>query len=266
MQQTIDYIKSVIGDFKPEVGIVLGSGLGELADEYSKFAIPYDKIPNFISSTVVGHKGRLVFAQINGKKTVMMQGRVHFYEGHTMQEITYPIKVMKKLGVSHLILTNAAGGINPDFTPGDIMVITDHINNMCSNPLIGKNDDNFGTRFPDMTEVYKKDLAKIAKESAAELGIDIKEGVYLANSGPSYETPAEIKMYKLMGADAVGMSTVPEAIVGNYCDMKILGLSCITNSASKSDGKKLSHSEVIETSNMVKTKFKSLVVKILEKI
>lgn len=266
MQQTVDYIKSVIGDFNPEVCIVLGSGLGELADEYSQFAIPYEEIPNFISSTVVGHKGRLVFAQINGKKTVMMQGRVHFYEGHTMQEITYPIKVMKKLGVSHLILTNAAGGINPDFTPGDIMIITDHINNMCSNPLIGKNDDNFGTRFPDMTEVYKKDLVKIAKESSAELGFDIKEGVYLANSGPSYETPAEIKMYKLMGADAVGMSTVPEAIVGNYCGMKILGLSCITNSASKSDGKKLSHNEVIETSNKVKTKFKSLVVKILEKI
>ena len=294
MEKTLKCISSKIGDFKPEIGIILGSGLGELADEYCDIAIPYGEIEGFISSTVKGHKGRLVFAEIFGKKVVMMQGRVHFYEGHTMQEITYPIKVMKKLGVqtviltnaagnatqavpesvkamkklgvNTLILTNAAGGVNPDFKPADLMLITDHINNMGANPLVGKNDEEFGTRFPDMTEVYRHELINTAKTCGEELGIELREGVYLANSGPSYETPAEIRMYKLMGADAVGMSTIPEAIVGNYCGMKILGISCITNSASKTGGEKLSHDEVIEASNKAKNKFKKLVLKVVEKL
>ena len=266
MEKTLKCISSKIGDFKPEIGIILGSGLGELADEYCDIAIPYGEIEGFISSTVKGHKGRLVFAEIFGKKVVMMQGRVHFYEGHTMQEITYPIKVMKKLGVNTLILTNAAGGVNPDFKPADLMLITDHINNMGANPLVGKNDEEFGTRFPDMTEVYRHELINTAKTCGEELGIELREGVYLANSGPSYETPAEIRMYKLMGADAVGMSTIPEAIVGNYCGMKILGISCITNSASKTGGEKLSHDEVIEASNKAKNKFKKLVLRVVEKL
>lgn len=263
MEDTIRFIKERTGDFTPVIGIILGSGLGELADEYCNTAIPYSEIPNFISSTVHGHKGRLVFAEISGKKVVMMQGRNHFYEGHTMQEITYPVKVMKKLGVETLILTNAAGAVNESYIPSDLMIIKDHINFMGSNPLIGPNDPEFGERFPDMSEIYKKDLIALAKKCASKLGLEIKEGVYLANSGPCYETPAEIKMARMFGADAVGMSTVPEAIVANYCGMKVLGISCISNTASAQDGEKLSHAEVIDTTTKAKEKFKSLVVKII---
>ena len=266
MEETLKYIQSIIGDFKPEIGVILGSGLGELADEYCDIAISYNDIPNFIKSTVKGHKGRLVFAQISGKNVVMMQGRNHFYEGHTMQEITYPIKVMKKLGVKNLILTNAAGGVNESFSAGDLMIITDHINNMGSNPLIGKNDDTLGERFPDMTDVYKLDLIELAQKCAQYLNIDIQKGVYIANSGPSYETPAEIRMARLLGADAVGMSTVPEAIVANYCGMQVLVISCISNAASSSGGAALSHEEVIAATDKAKHKFKQLVVKIIEQI
>ena len=266
MEETINYIKSKIGEFNPEIGIILGSGLGELADEYCDIAISYNDIPNFIKSTVVGHKGRLVFAEIASKKVVMMQGRNHFYEGHTMQEITYPVKVMKKLGVKNLILTNAAGGVNLSFKAGDLMLITDHINFMGANPLVGKNDDTLGERFPDMTEIYKQELIQIAKNCADDLDIDIQEGVYFANSGPSYETPAEISMARILGADAVGMSTVPEAIVANYCGINVLGISCISNAASSSGGGKLSHEEVIQATNKAKEKFKKLVVKIIENI
>ena len=266
MKDTIKYIQDKIGNFSPEIGIILGSGLGELADEYCDISLSYSDIPNFIKSTVVGHKGRLVFAEISGKKVVMMQGRNHFYEGHTMQEITYPIKVMKNLGVKNLILTNAAGGVNLSFKTGDLMLITDHINFMGANPLVGKNDDNLGERFPDMTEIYKQTLIQTAKKCAQELDIDIQEGVYFANSGPSYETPAEINMARILGADAVGMSTVPEAIVANYCGINVLGISCISNAASSSDGSRLSHNEVIDATNKAKGKFKQLVVKIIEKI
>ena len=193
MQNTIEFIREKTNNFKPEIAIVLGSGLGELADEYCDYAIPYNEIPDFIKSTVHGHKGRLVFAEIQGKKVVMMQGRNHFYEGHSMQEITYPIKVMKALGIKTLILTNAAGAVNEEYRPADLMLITDHINHMGSNPLIGPNDEKLGERFPDMTEVYKKSLIEIAEKCANDLNIDIKKGVYWANSGPSYETPAEKK-------------------------------------------------------------------------
>ncbi len=263
MQNTIDFINSKTENFKPEIGIILGSGLGELADEHCDFAVNYQEIPNFIKSTVKGHKGRLVFAQINGKNVVMMQGRNHFYEGHSMQEITYPVKIMKKLGVKTLILTNAAGAVNESFRPSDLMIITDHINRMGSNPLIGANDEEFGERFPDMSEIYSKRLIEITEKCAQNLGIDIQKGVYLANSGPSYETPAEIRMMRIMGADAVGMSTVPEAIVANYCGMEILGISCISNSASGvGNCGKLSHEEVIEVTNNSKTKFKKLILEI----
>ncbi len=264
MKETIRYIESYIKDFKPETGIILGSGLGELADEYCDIAISYNDIPNFIKSTVKGHKGRLVFAKIAGRKVVMMQGRNHFYEGHTMSEITYPVKVMKKLGVKNLILTNAAGGINKDFKAGDLMLITDHINFMGANPLVGRNDDTLGERFPDMTEIYKKYLIELAKKCAADLNISLKEGIYFANSGPSYETPAEIRMASILGADAVGMSTVPEAIVANYCGLNVLGISCISNPASTSEGERLSHEDVIKAADKAKVKFKSLIVKIIE--
>lgn len=264
MQNTIEFIREKTNDFKPEIAIVLGSGLGELADEYCDYAIPYNEIPDFIKSTVHGHKGRLVFAEIQGKKVLMMQGRNHFYEGHSMQEITYPIKVMKALGIKTLILTNAAGAVNEEYRPADLMLITDHINHMGSNPLIGPNDEKLGERFPDMTEVYKKSLIKIAEKCAKDLNIDIKKGVYWANSGPSYETPAEIKIIRKLGGDAVGMSTVPEAIVGNYCGLNILGISCITNAASSETSGKLSHEEVIEAANSAKLKFKSLILSVLQ--
>lgn len=266
MEDTIIFIEEKTNGFKPEIGIILGSGLGELADEYCEIAISYNEIPHFIKSTVAGHKGRLVFAEINGKKVVMMQGRNHFYEGHSMQEITYPVKVMKKLGVKTLILTNAAGAVNKTFVPADLMLITDHINNMGSNPLIGANDSDLGERFPDMTEIYKHKLIKLAKKCAKKLDMDVREGVYLANSGPSYETPAEIHFARTIGADAVGMSTVPEAIVANYCSMDVLGISCISNAASSSGGEKLSHEEVIETTNKAREKFKKLVLSVIKSL
>lgn len=266
MEDTIKFIEEKTNGFKPEIGIILGSGLGELADEYCEIAISYNEIPHFIKSTVAGHKGRLVFAEINGQKVVMMQGRNHFYEGHSMQEITYPVKVMKKLGVKTLILTNAAGAVNKTFVPADLMLITDHINNMGSNPLIGANDSDLGERFPDMTEIYKHKLIKLAKKCAKKLDMDVREGVYLANSGPSYETPAEIHFARTIGADAVGMSTVPEAIVANYCSMDVLGISCISNAASSSGGEKLSHEEVIETTNKAREKFKKLVLSVIKSL
>ena len=266
MKETLDYIQTYTDDFKPEIGIVLGSGLGDLADTYCEFAIPYDKIPGFAKSTVEGHKGQLVFAQINKRKVVMMQGRNHFYEGHSMQDVTYPIKVMKKLGVKTVIITNAAGAINKSFRPGDLMVITDHINLMGTNPLIGPNDPDLGVRFPDMSEVYNKNLIKIVDAAGRLLKIDLKHGVYVATTGPSYETPAEIKMARFMGGDAAGMSTVPEAIVANYCGMKVIGISCISNFATGISSKKLSHEEVIETTEKVKAKFKELVLLLLKNI
>ena len=266
MQKTVEFLKEKTGNFSPEIGIILGSGLGELADEYCGTAVPYAEIPNFIKSTVKGHKGRLVFAEINGKKVVMMQGRNHFYEGHSMAEITYPVKVMKAMGVKTLILTNAAGAVNESFKPSDLMIITDHINLMGTNPLIGANDETLGERFPDMTEIYKKSLIELAEKCGQNLGLELKKGVYLANTGPSYETPAEIRMARLIGADAVGMSTVPEAIIANYCKVNVLGISCISNAASSTDGSKLSHEEVIETTNLAKAGFKKLILEIIKNI
>lgn len=266
IEETLDYINEYTDNFEPEIGIVLGSGLGDLADKYCDIAIPYSNIPHFAKSTVQGHKGQLVFADINGRKVVMMQGRNHFYEGHSMSDVTYPIKVMKKLGVKTLILTNAAGAVNKSFRPADLMVITDHINFMGANPLIGRNDENFGVRFPDMSEVYSKNLIKIVDAAGRLLKLDLKHGVYMATTGPSYETPAEIKMARFMGADAIGMSTVPEAIVANYCGIEVIGISCISNYATGVSTKKLSHEEVIETTDKVKAKFKELVLLLLKNI
>lgn len=267
MKHTIDYIKTYTDDFQPEIGIVLGSGLGELADKYQEYAIPYNLIPKFPRATgIEGHKGQLVFANIVGRRVVMMQGRFHYYEGYSMEQVTYPIKVMKELGVNTIILTNAAGIVNKSFRPGDLMVITDHINFMGSNPLIGKNDDKFGVRFPDMSEVYNKGLIKIVDAAGRLLNLNLRHGVYLATTGPSYETPAEIKMARTIGADASGMSTVPEAIVANYCGMRVIGLSCLTNYASGVSDKKLSHAEVINTANEVKDKFTALIMIILQNV
>ena len=266
LQQSVDYLRGKIGNFIPEIGIILGSGLGDLADEYCRFSIPYSEIPGFEASTVTGHKGRLVFAEINGKNVVMMQGRFHFYEGHSIQKVVYPVKVMKKLGVKTLILTNAAGGVNPTFNPSDLMVITDHINFMGVNPLNGQNDDSMGERFPDLTEVYTPELVELAKRIAAKHGIDMQEGVYIAFPGPSYETPAEIRMAGIMGADAVGMSTVPEAITAGWAGMEVIGISCICNYAAGVSNIKLSHSDVIHAANMAKDKFKLLIKEIIREL
>ncbi|MBQ4113840.1 purine-nucleoside phosphorylase [bacterium] len=270
LQKTVDFIldkiQKELGSFVPEVGIVLGSGLGELADEHCSLAIPYSEIPGFESSNVVGHKSRLVFADINGKNVVMMQGRFHYYEGHSIQKVVLPIKVMKKLGVKTVILTNAAGGVNPAFNPSDLMIITDHINHMNVNPLIGPNDDTLGVRFPDMSEVYSLDLVNLVKKTASKLGIDTQEGVYMALTGPSYETPAEVKMARILGADAVGMSTVPEAIVAKWAGMNVIGLSCICNSAAGVSTVALAHDDVINAANIAKDRFKVLVKEVVKNI
>ena len=266
MESTINYIKEKIQGFQPEIGIILGSGLGDFADEFESIIIPYNDIPGFEKSNVQGHKGQLVFAQINGKKVVMMQGRYHFYEEYSMQTVTFPVKVMKELGVKTLIITNAAGAVTPEFTPGDLMLITDHINFMGTNPLIGKNDETLGTRFPDMSEVYSKELIQTAEAIAKKLNINYQKGVYAATTGPSYETPSEVKMFRMLGANAVGMSTAPEAIVANYCGLKILGISCLTNYAAGVSETPLNHQEVIDTANRVKESFKNLLSEILKSI
>lgn len=266
LNETVDFIKEKANNFQPEIGIILGSGLGDFADDFCDMAIPYGEIPGFQASTIKGHKGQLVFATIGAKKVVMMQGRFHYYEGHSMDTTVYPIKVMKKLGVKTLILTNAAGGINKGFKPSDLMIITDHINNMGVNPLMGPNDDTLGERFPDMSEVYKKSLIEITVKCAEKLKMDLKKGVYMANSGPSYETPTEVKMARLFGADAIGMSTVPEAMVANYCGINVLGISCISNAAAGIEDTKLSHGEVIEATNVAKSNFKSLIIEIIKSV
>lgn len=266
MNKTLDYINKKTNNFKPEIGIILGSGLGDFVQNFESISVPYSEIPGFETSSVQGHAGKLVFAEVKGKKTVMMQGRYHFYEGHPMERVVYPVKVMKNLGVKTLIVTNAAGAVNVNFKPADLMIITDHINFMGTNPLIGKNDDELGTRFPDMSEVYKKELVSLAKECAKGLGIDLQTGVYAACTGPSYETQAEINMLRTLGADAVGMSTVPEAIIANYCSMKVLGISCITNATAGTKTGSLSHEEVVETANIAKNNFQNLLLKIIEKI
>ena len=217
--------------YTPETGIILGSGLGKMVDAIeNQIVIPYGEIPHFRTSTAVGHKGNLIFGTLDGKNVVAMQGRFHYYEGYTMQEVTFPVRVMSMLGVKKLLVSNAAGGINTTFSVGDLMIITDHISFM-PNPLIGPNLEQMGTRFPDMTNVYSHILRKTAHDKAAQLGVTLKEGVYVAETGPTYETPAEYKMYGLLGGDAVGMSTVPEVIVARHCGMEIFGMSVITNCA-----------------------------------
>lgn len=257
LNNAIEFIKSKI-DIKPEIGLILGSGLGDLANKIDGVKIPYAKIPGFETSTVAGHAGQLVIGKLLGKTVVAMQGRFHFYEGHSMSKVVFPVKVMKKLGIEKLIVTNAAGGVNTEFTPGDLMIINDHINFMGTNPLIGEHDE-LGPRFPDMSSAYNKELIDLVYKVAENLKIELKEGVYLGGTGPSYETPAEIKMQRILGADAVGMSTVPEVIVANYLGIKVLGISCITNMAAGILGQPLNHEEVIETSAMVREKFIKLI-------
>lgn len=252
---------------KPQIGLVLGSGLGALAEEIKDpVYIPYDEIPHFASSTAPGHQGRFVIGELSGKQVICMQGRVHFYEGYPMDVVTLPIRTMKLLGVESLILTNAVGAVNKDFKAGDFMLITDHINFLGTNPLIGANDSTFGPRFNDMTYTYYKEYQDLFRNIAKEQNISIKEGVYFACTGPSYETPAEIRAFRLLGADVVGMSTVPEAIVANHCGMKILAVSCVTNMAAGVEDVQLNEDEVVEIANSKAPQFKSLIRSTVEQM
>lgn len=247
-------------DFVPKVAIVLGSGLGALADEIDiKATVNYNDIPDFPVSTVQGHKGRFVFGYISNVPVVIMQGRVHYYEGYSMEKATLPIRLMRMMGAEKLILTNAAGGINFDFNCGDLMLITDHISTFVPNPLIGKNIDEFGPRFPDMSDIYSLEMRNIIKRVAEENNIKLQEGVYAQLTGPSYESPAEIKMLRTLGADAVGMSTACEAIAANHCGFKVCGISCISNMASGVTENPLDHKEVQECADKVAPVFKKLI-------
>ncbi|MDX5475509.1 MAG: purine-nucleoside phosphorylase [Bacillaceae bacterium] len=264
MNSSVSYIKEKLIS-TPTIGLILGSGLGVLAEEIqSPIVIPYSEIPDFPVSTVEGHAGQLVIGELEGKTVIAMQGRFHFYEGYSMEKVTFPVRVMKLLGVETVVVTNAAGGVNTSFEAGDLMIITDHINNMGTNPLIGPNDAQFGARFPDMSTAYCKDLQKLAKATAEKLGIKVQEGVYVGNTGPTYETPAEVRMLRTWGADAVGMSTVPEVIIARHSGMKVLGISCISNMAAGILDQPLTHDEVMETTEMVRANFLSLVKTIIK--
>jgi purine-nucleoside phosphorylase len=237
---------------RPSVGVVLGSGLGAFADALEDaVTVPFGDIPHFPNATVAGHSGALVLGRSRGVPVAVMNGRVHFYEGHRLDEVVFPVRVLGRLGVRTLVLTNAAGAINPAFTPGDLMVIEDHLN-LLGNPLLGPNEDALGPRFPDMSEGYDRLLRDVAEGACREVGVRCHRGVYVSLPGPSYETPAEIRMFRTMGADAVGMSTVPEAIAARHMGMRVLGLSCLTNMAAGVSDRKLDHSEVLETGARVK--------------
>lgn len=263
-----------------KTAVVLGSGLGAFADNLENAVkIPYDQIPHFARSTVEGHAGQLVLGSIGGVHIAVQQGRFHFYEGYDMQQVMFPVRTFGRLGIENVILTNAAGSLEPEFPPGTLMLITDHLNCMGVNPLRGKNDERFGVRFPDMTEVYDRDLQKIATEESDaisherfEKGLDetkvdfLNRGVYCALSGPTYETPSEVRMYRFLGANAVGMSTVPEAIAARHQGTKVLGISCITNFAAGMTGENINHEEVMETGAKVAEVFKALLRRIIARI
>ncbi len=265
-QDAVDYIYQKTNK-RPKVGLVLGSGLGVLADEMvDAVHLPFKDIPHFVKPTAEGHKGELVVGKLNGVEVVLLNGRYHYYEGYRLDEITFPIRVMKLMGVEKVILTNACGAINTSFKPGDLMVITDHVNLTGNNPLIGKNISEFGPRFPDATEIYSKRMREVALRVGSELGISLQQGVYAWWTGPMYETPAEIKMIRVLGGDAVGMSTVPEAIVAAHAGIEVLGISCLTNMASGILPRKLSHQEVLDVASDVRESFGKLVQSIVAKI
>lgn len=259
-----EYLKTRM-PFAPEIGLVLGSGLGDYAETLEeRVRIPYRDIPDFPQPTVQGHSGAFVFGKKNGKPVVVLQGRIHYYEGLSQREITIPIRVLSAIGVKTVVLTNAAGGVNLSFRPGDLMLISDHINYSGSNPLIGKNLDSFGPRFPDASDIYTASLRAAIREKAAAEGIGLQEGVYAMYSGPNYETPAEIRMFRVLGADAVGMSTAPEALVAAHCGMQVVGISCITNMAAGVLPVKLNHAEVTETAMRVRGVFAKLIGLVIE--
>ena len=254
-------------DEEVRVALVLGSGLGAFADDLEDaLPVPYEEIPGFARPTVEGHAGRLVMGRVGGVPVAAMQGRFHYYEGYSFDEVLFPIRTLGLFGVKSLILTNAAGGINIELAQGALMVISDHLNLMGVNPLRGPHDARFGERFPDLTETYARDYQELAVEEAHAMGLDLRRGVYAALSGPSYETPAEIRMLRLLGADAVGMSTVPEAIVARQMGVRVLGLSCITNMAAGVLDKPINHEEVIETGERVRETFAELLRRVIPKL
>lgn len=249
------------------VAIVLGSGLGGFADELTQATtISYDEVPGFARATVEGHAGRLVIGNLGEVTIAALQGRLHYYEGYSFEEVTFPIRVLKLLGVRTLVLTNAAGALHVEFEPGSLMVISDHLNLMGANPLIGPNDDRFGPRFPDLTSVYAAELQNIVIDEANAMGLEVRRGIYAALSGPSYETPAEIHMVRALGADAVGMSTVPEAIVARHMDMQVVGISCITNLAAGVSDLPIDHSQVMATGERVRAEFAELLRRIVPRL
>lgn len=259
-----DAIRTVCGE--AEIGMILGSGLADLIQPENAVTMAYSDIPKFPVSTALGHKSEWVSGTLHGKRVCLMRGRFHSYEGWSSEDIILPVRVMHALGVKTLIVTNAAGSVNTDFKPGELMLIKDHINYSGRNPLIGPNLDELGPRFPDMSRAYDPALREIAKETAAELGETLHEGVYIWFSGPSFETPAEIRMARLLGADAVGMSTVPEVIAANHCGMRVAGITCLTNMAAGILDQPLTHDEVLETGARVKNSFAALIDRLVSKI
>ena len=263
VQETVSFIKEKT-NFTPEYGVILGSGLGSFTDDIQiEFTLPYTEIPNFPVSTVQGHKGALVFGTIGTKKVVAMQGRFHFYEGYSMKEVTFPVRVMKYLGVEKLIVSNASGGVNSNYNVGDIVLIKDHVNMMPEHPLRGKNDERFGPRFVNMSEPYSKKMILKAKELAENLNIKVQDGVYLGLQGPTFETLAEYKMVKNIGADCVGMSTVPEVIVARHMEMETFGLSVITDMGDEESIESISHDEVLEAAKSAEPKVRILIKELI---
>jgi purine-nucleoside phosphorylase len=266
LKESLDFIRSKIKKV-PKIGLVLGSGLGSFADTLeNKIIIDCKEIPHYPPSTVEGHEGKLVFGYTEDVYILAQKGRVHYYEGYTMDKVTYAVRLMGLMGIKNLIVTNASGGLNPNFNPGDLMIITDHVNMMFANPLTGPNDEKIGPRFPDMSEPYSKEYIELAEETALELGIKTRRGVLWASTGPTYETKSEVKMAQKFGGDSASMSTVPEVIVANHMGMKVLGISCITNYATGISNKKLDHTEVMEVAEQVKEKFIKLVKAVIKKI
>lgn len=266
IKQTSDYLKNKIGEI-PSTAIILGTGLGELANEINnKTEIPYSEIPNFPISTVEGHSGKLIIGTLGGKRILAMQGRFHFYEGYSMKEVTFPVRVFQALGVKYLFVSNAAGGMNPSFDIGDIMLIEDHINMFPEHPLRGKNYDELGTRFPDMSEAYDKKLRMMAMQIANEKNIKLQHGVYVGVQGPTFETPAEYQFFRVIGGDAVGMSTVPEVIVANHAKMKVLAFSIITDLGVPGKIVEVSHEEVQEAAKIAQPKMAEIMRAIVQKI
>lgn len=266
LMQCVDTVKNKIS-FEPKIGLILGSGLGDYAKEMEIVdEIGYSEIEGFPVSTVVGHKGRFLFGYVKGVPVIAMQGRVHYYEGYEMADVVLPIRLMGLLGAKTVILTNAAGGVNHSFQPGDLMLITDHIATAVPSPLIGENVDELGTRFPDMSEVYDRELREVVKLAARNVGVTIQQGVYIQFTGPNYETPAEIRMCRTLGADAVGMSTACEAMAARHMGLKVCGISCITNLAAGMSGKPLNHKEVQETADRVAADFRKLVTETIRLI